>query len=123
LTPTIDSVDAYVASCPPAVQPILSRIRELIRNAAPEITESIRYGMPAAKLGDGYHLYFAAWKRHVGLYPIATLDDGLEQDLAAHRSGKDTVRFELCEPIPDALVERLVTAVVARHSAEDRQSG
>jgi uncharacterized protein YdhG (YjbR/CyaY superfamily) len=117
------TVEDYVASCPPGVQPILKRIRELIRDAAPETSESIRYGMPAAKLGDGYHIYFAAWKRHVGLYPIPTLDEALERDLAPHRTGKDTVRFLLKNKIPHALIERVVVAVVRTHTAAEESAG
>ena len=112
----VANIDEYIASFPTEVQLILSRIRALIRDAAPGATESIRYGMPSARLGDGYHLYFAAWKRHVGLYPVATLDDHLERELTGHRSGKDTVRFSQGEPLPDELIGRLVEAIVKRHS-------
>jgi uncharacterized protein YdhG (YjbR/CyaY superfamily) len=63
------NADDYIASCPATVRPILDEIRAIIRTAALGATESIRYGMPAMVLGDGYRLYFAAWKKHVGFYP------------------------------------------------------
>jgi uncharacterized protein YdhG (YjbR/CyaY superfamily) len=116
------NVDDYIASCPATVRPILDEIRRMIRTAAPGNTESIRYGMPAMALGDGYRLYFAAWKKHVGLYPIATLDDALERELTPFRSGKDSVRFPLAEPIPYPLIERIVCAVAARHVTVEQSS-
>lgn len=115
----LESVDDYIASCPAAVQPILDEIRGVIRAAVPGATESIRYGMPAIALGDGYRLSFAAWKRHVGLYPIATLDDVLERELSPYRSDKDAVRFPLTAPIPYRLIDRLVGAVAAKHAGAE----
>lgn len=113
------TVDDYIASSPEVARPILEQLREMIHAAVPEAPESIRYGMPAVALGDGYRLYFAAWKKHVGLYPIATLDPGLEAELEPYRTGKDTVRFLLNRPIPFALVERLINTVATLHSAPE----
>ncbi len=117
-----ESVDAYIASHPPEVQTILTEIRRVIHAAVPAATESVRYGMPAVALGDGYRLYFAAWKRHVGLYPIATLSDPLEGELTQYRSGKDAVRFPLATPIPYSVIERLVAAVAAKHATTEESS-
>ena len=114
------TVDEYIAACAEEVRPILGEIRRILRDAVPGTTESIRYGMPAAKLGDGYHLYFAAWKRHVGLYPIPRLDEALEQDLAEYRTGKDTVRFLLTKPIPYELIDQLIAAVASKRRQMER---
>lgn len=113
----VDPVDTYIASRAEAARPILVEIRNLVQAAVPGAPESIRYGMPAVALGDGYRLYFAAWKRHVGLYPIGVLDDSLEADLASYRSGRDTVRFPLNAPIPYPLIRRVVTAIAVKHQA------
>lgn len=121
VTHAITSVEEYIASAPEAVRPILNEIRRLFRAAVPEGRESIRYGMPAVALGDGYRLYFAAWKKHVGIYPIATLNDAFETELAPYRSGKDSVRFPLSVPIPYPLIERLVGVLAAKHSPTDER--
>jgi uncharacterized protein YdhG (YjbR/CyaY superfamily) len=110
------SVDDYIAASPEIVRPILTKLRAMIHAAVPGGGESIRYGMPAIRLADGYHLYFAAWKRHVGMYPIATLDGELERDLAGYRTGKDSIRFPLSAPIPYPLIDRLIGAVAAGHA-------
>ncbi len=47
------TVDEYIAACAEEVRPILGEIRRILRDAVPGTTESIRYGMPTAKLGDG----------------------------------------------------------------------
>lgn len=118
----IQNVDDYIASHPVAVQAILAEIRGLIHAAVPGAIESVRYGMPAVALGDGYRLYFAAWKHHVGMYPIATLTEPLEGEITHYRSGKDTVRFPLHIPIPYPVIERLVAAVAAKHATTEESS-
>lgn len=61
------SIDEYIAGCPPTVQPLLQQLRATIKAAAPDATETISHRMPAFKL-HGYLLFFAAWKKHIGLY-------------------------------------------------------
>ena len=43
-------IDAYIASASPQVRDILERIRQVVRVAVPEATETISYQMPAFKL-------------------------------------------------------------------------
>lgn len=114
MTSTLVTVDEYIGSCPAEVRPILAAVRSTIQSAVQGGEESIRYGMPAIALPDGYRVYFAAWKRHIGIYPIPTLDDALESELAPHRTGKDSLSFPLGDPIPLSLIERVVTAVARR---------
>lgn len=64
----ITNVDDYIAGFEPAVQTILSQIRATLRQAAPEATEVISYGMPALKM-QRVLIYFAAFKHHIGFYP------------------------------------------------------
>jgi uncharacterized protein YdhG (YjbR/CyaY superfamily) len=64
--PKPKSVDEYIASFPPEVWAILERIRLTIRKAAPAAEEIISYNMPAYTLG-GVLVYFAAFKKHIGL--------------------------------------------------------
>jgi uncharacterized protein YdhG (YjbR/CyaY superfamily) len=67
--------------------------------------------MPAVMLDDRYALHFAGWKKHVGLYPIPALEDGLEAEIAPYRTAKDSVRFLYSEPIPFDLIERVAAAL------------
>jgi uncharacterized protein YdhG (YjbR/CyaY superfamily) len=113
-----DTVDAYIESFPPEVQVILEEIRRRIMSAAPGTEETISYQIPTVTLDGKYLIYFAGWKRHVSIYPIPTLDEALEDDVAVYRSGQDTVQFPLNEPIPYDLIERIVGELVeTRRSA------
>lgn len=107
------NVDEYIAGFSPEVQDILRQVRAAITAEVPRPTEKIRYGMPAVMLGGRYALHFAGWKKHVGLYPVPTLDDALETELAPFRAAKDSVNFPYSKPIPYDLIGRVAAAVVA----------
>ncbi|HEV7157586.1 MAG TPA: DUF1801 domain-containing protein [Caulobacteraceae bacterium] len=99
-------IDGYISAAPTAFQPILQRIREIVRRAAPEAAEIISYRMPAFR-GRGIILYFAAFRDHIGLYPPVHGDARLEEDLARYRGPKGNLRFPVNEPMPYALIKRV----------------
>ena len=102
------TVVEYIERFPPDVQKILKRIRSIVRKAAPKAEEKISYGIPAYKL-DKTVVYFAAFKTHVSLYPMtAPVKTKFKKELSGYKGGKGTVQFPLDEPIPYALIERLV---------------
>ena len=82
--------------------------------AVPGAEEGIRYQMPVVTLDGSYVVHWAAWKQHLGLYPVPPLDDPLERELAPRRSGKDTVKVRFDEPVPVELIDRLTRELVAR---------
>lgn len=90
------------------------RIRDLIAAAAPGAQEAIRYGMPTALLDGSSIVYYAAWKKHVGLYPVYRGSSEFEEKVAPWRDFKDTVRFPLGTEVPFDVVEMILAAQVAR---------
>ncbi|WP_225409455.1 iron chaperone [Stigmatella hybrida] len=101
------TVDEYIASFPEDVQAILRQLRQSIRKVLPTAEEKIKYGMPAVMLNERHAVYFAAWKRHIGLYPIYRSEAPIEEELAPYRDAKDTLKFPLNQPIPYGLIERV----------------
>ena len=103
-------VDEYIAGFPEATQRLLQRIRAAIRKAAPRAEERISYQIPTYTL-NGRSVYFAGFKGHIGIYPVtAEITATLAAQLAPYRSpgAKATVRLPLVEPIPYALIGRIV---------------
>ena len=101
------SIDEYIASFPPKIQAILETIRMTVKDAAPGAQETISYNMPAFTMG-GVLVYFAAFKKHIGLFPPVKRDAKLEKELAPYLGEKGSLRFPLDRPIPYALIERIV---------------
>jgi uncharacterized protein YdhG (YjbR/CyaY superfamily) len=102
------TVDEYIAAYPAETQSILQTIRATIRTAAPEATERLSYGMPTFFL-ERVLVHFGAFKNHIGLFPPVT-DPALESLILAYRGPKGNLRFPLDQPIPYALIGKIVTA-------------
>lgn len=105
---TIKTIDEYIAGFPSEVQSILKKIRTTIRKAAPAAEEKISYQIPPFVLNGKYLIYFAAWKKHVALYPAPRGPEKFKDELAAYQGGKGTVKFPLDRPIPFGLISRIV---------------
>ena len=102
-----NSIDEYIAGLPDDVQRILEEIRVTIRKAAPDAEETISYKMPTFTL-KGLLVSFAAYKKHIGLYPAPTGSETFNKKLSAYRAAKSTVRFPLDKPIPYDLISQIV---------------
>ncbi len=101
------NIDAYVAGFPNDVQEILQKIRRTIRKAAPDADETIKYQMPTFTL-NGNLIHFAAYKKHIGVYPVPRGDEQFKDELARYDGQKSTARFPLDKPIPFGLISRIV---------------
>jgi uncharacterized protein YdhG (YjbR/CyaY superfamily) len=102
------SVDDYIAKQPEAVQPVLRRVRTVLRKALPGAEEVISYQIPAYRRDGGVVIYFAGWKKHYSLYPAtARVVETLSDDLEPYELSKGTIRFPLGEPIPAKLIARI----------------
>ena len=111
------TIDDYIATFPAEVQHILNKIRVTIRKAAPRATESISYQIPAFHLDGQYLIYFAGFKKHVGVYPVHAIVAELGEALKPYLSGKATAKFMLDEKIPYGLITKIVKAKVQESDA------
>src|SRR2546426_12263406 len=93
------TIDEYVASSPKSVQIILQKLRQTIRKAAPGAEETISYQIPTFRL-NGYLVFFAAFKNQIGFYPMPAAIRVFKKELSRYGTVKDTVRFQLGNPIP-----------------------
>ena len=116
------NIDEYIAGFPPDVQEILAKIRLAIRNAAPEAEETIKYQMPTFML-KGNLVYFAAYKKHIGLYPVPRGSEQFKDELSGYEGEKGTVRFPLDKPIPFDLISRIVKFRVTENLARAEAKG
>lgn len=102
------TMDEYIADFPEDIQAILSKLRATIHAAAPDAQETIKYAMPTFTL-KGNLIYFAAFKKHIGLFPLtADIKKKLGRQLVGYEGTKDSVRLPLDQPIPYSLISKMV---------------
>ena len=103
MTVKVDSVEGYILSKPPKARQRLSELRCLLRRAAPEASEALKWGKPAF-ISDGILFQYAALKSHISLHPTPSVIDALRDQLQSYEISQNTIRFSQDHPIPDELV-------------------
>jgi uncharacterized protein YdhG (YjbR/CyaY superfamily) len=102
-----ESVDEYLSASPESERKLLTDLRRTIRQVAPQAEEVISYGIPAFKW-NGMLVWYAAFKKHIGLYPMASAIEAFKQELRSFKTSKGAIQFPMDKPIPVALVKKIV---------------
>ncbi len=114
------TIDEYIGGFPAEVREILKKIRLTIRKAAPDAEETIKYRMPTFTL-NGNLVHFAAFKKHIGFYPIPTGIEKFEKELSHYKQGRGSVQFPLDQPIPYNLISKIVKFRVKENLAKAKK--
>jgi uncharacterized protein YdhG (YjbR/CyaY superfamily) len=102
------NMDEYIGTFPKEVQNILEKMRQTIIMAAPEAVEAISYQMPTFKINGKNLVHFAAFKNHIGFFPIPSGIEAFKEELSSYKQGKGSVQFPMDKPIPYDLVKKIV---------------
>ena len=115
---TPSSVDEYLAGLPDDRRAVMEALRRTVKAAAPDAAETIAYQMPALRSHGGQFLVsYAAYKRHYSLFPASgAVVAALGNELTPYLAGKGTIQFPANEPLPLALVTRIVAVRVAENA-------
>ena len=108
------SHEQYIESATPQAQEILLRIQALVEAAVPDAKRCISYNMPAFKLGKTF-FYFAAFKKHIGIYPPVKHDQALIAELQPYRNEKGNLAFPFSQAMPYELIGRVVLALARQY--------
>jgi uncharacterized protein YdhG (YjbR/CyaY superfamily) len=101
------TIDEYNAGLPPAVRERLQKIRAIIKDAAPDAEEAIKYRIPTFVLHENL-VHFAAFENHIGFYPTPSAIEAFSGELAEYKTAKGSVQFPLDKPIPFGLIQKMV---------------
>lgn len=113
--PRFESVDAYIDAADPQLREVLQAIRRTVAKAVPDATECIGYQMPAFRRRKVF-LYFAAFKKHIGIYPPVR-DPELAAELARYSGPKGNLQFPLSEPMRYPLIARIARSLARQYAA------
>ena len=116
------TVDEYIAAFPPEVQAVLQKVRQTVREAAPEAEEAISYQIPAFKQ-NGVLVYFAAFKNHIGFYPPVRGDPALAKAVSPYAGEKGNLRFPFNQAVPFELISRITRLRLKQNLAKAASRG
>ncbi len=102
------NIDDYIKGFPKTTQAILKKVRATIKASAPKADEAIKYQMPTFVLNSKNLVHFAGYKNHIGFYPIPSGITAFKKELSKYKMGKGSVQFPIDEPIPYALIKKIV---------------
>src|SRR5712692_1014474 len=109
-----ETVDEYLARVPEPARSALEKMRAAIRSVVPrEATETISYRIPAFR-HNVVLVWYAAFADHVSLFPTASVIEAFKDELGEFKTSKGTIHFPTDEPLPIALIKRVVKARVAQ---------
>ena len=100
-------IDDYIASFPEEVRQKLSKLRQVIKEEAPDAEEKISYQMPTF-VQNGNLVHFATFKNHIGFYPAPSGIERYQHELSRYKTSKGAIQFPLNEEIPFDLVREIV---------------
>lgn len=103
----IENIDQYISGFPGHVQKLLTQMRTVIRKAAPEAEEAIKYAMPTFRQ-HGNLVHFAGYQHHIGFYPSSSGIAAFKDELSKYKSSKGAVQFPLDQQLPVALITKIV---------------
>lgn len=119
---TYKTIDEYISNYPQEMQELLVTLRKVVKEAAPDAIEKISYQMPTFAL-YGNLVHFAAFKNHIGFYPAPSGVEAFKDELTAYKCSKGAIQFPIKEPLPYALISKIVRFRVAENIklAEEKQ--
>jgi uncharacterized protein YdhG (YjbR/CyaY superfamily) len=111
------TIEEYLAALPDDVRARVEEVRRVVHERVPDTGETISYAMPTFTLDGQPLVHVAAWKQHIGLYPLPPLDPELDAAVAPYRGTKDTMKLPHAKPLPCDLVARVVDVLAERRRA------
>ena len=99
----MNTIDEYIADQREEIRPALIKIRETIREAAPDATEKIAWRMPTFWQEKNI-IHFAAFKKHIGIYPGDLSFIPFQDRLEEYHTTKGAIQFPLDKPIDYKLI-------------------
>jgi uncharacterized protein YdhG (YjbR/CyaY superfamily) len=109
----VNTHNDYLAAVNADKRTALKKLRKDIKAAAPKAEECISYGIPGFRLNGKLLVSYGAGAKHCAFYPGSIVEE-FKDELKGYDTSKGTIRFPADEPLPSALVRKIVKARIAQ---------
>lgn len=100
------TIEEYIMRQPETVQPYLRQVNEAVKTALPDAKEKISWSMPT--YWNRHNLIqFAAFKKHIGLYPGPEAVEAFADRLDGYKTSKGTIQLPYEKPMPLELIAEI----------------
>ncbi len=100
----------YIAGLDEPNRSVMADVQRAALALVPDAAEGVSYGMPALRYRDRPLLSVMQAKGHIGLYPFSpAVVDAVSGELDGYSYSKGTIRFTADHPLPEGVVDRIVT--------------
>ena len=100
------TIEEYIAAQDESVRPRLERLRDVIHEAIPDAEETISWSMPTFRKGKNL-IHFAAFKKHIGLYPGGEATAVFAEKLTDFNVSKGAIRLPHDRELPEELITEI----------------
>lgn len=109
--------EEYFATVPTKLRTRLEQVQKEVESRVPGAVRCISYNMPAFKQRRSF-FYFAAFEKHIGVYPPVTENEALFSEVAQFRGPKGNLSFPHGQELPLELIGRVAVALAAQYEKE-----
>jgi uncharacterized protein YdhG (YjbR/CyaY superfamily) len=108
---SVEEVDAYLAEVDEPKRSTLQALRRTILEIVPDAEQVISYRVPAFRVQGKIVAGFAAFRNHLSYLPFSgSVLPRLADELEGYTMTKSALHFPVGEPLPKALVQKLIAA-------------
>lgn len=100
------TIEEYIRQQPEEAQSYLNQIHDTVRSALPDAVQKLSWSMPTYWKKRNL-IQFAAFKKHIGLYPGPAAVEAFADKLQAYKTSKGTIQFPYNKPLPLELIKEI----------------
>lgn len=118
---SVEEVDDYLHGLEEPKRNTLQSLRRTILEIVPDAEQVISYRVPAFRVAGKTIAGFAAFKNHLSYLPFSGSVIGqLPDELRDYATTKSSVHFPIDQPLPKALVKKLIDVRLAELTRHGR---
>ena len=100
------SIAEYIEAAPPEGRTLLRQLYALLKAAAPDATETLKWGNPFF-VEPRFLFAFSAHKAHLSFAPMAATLEHFREDLKTHLTTSNFLKIPYDQPLPEDLIRKM----------------
>ncbi len=100
------TVEEYILTVPDEALPHLYKLRAILRSAAPNAQEVIKWGTPFF-VEPRFLFAYAAYKAHLNFSPHTASLDFFREELKSYKTTKYSLQIPYREPLMEDLIQKM----------------